>query len=319
MIQGAIGPVIGAVVGTILTLVVTQPEKVDLWLILRTAIVLSVLVFIVCSLCFRRLRTLVWGNLWRLLKWVGGLRVKTRRGRDQLFEDGYAKRSSEVEDERKLSPRPTWRVTHNPGDDWIYIHNSGYAVDDVVVSADPELFEFAEGAERGFIKGRLGDNTSGGSSGKQVAGTVTRKGEREGVTFTFSWKDQHGDTQPPSGFHDMPVTATLPPRTLLPVVEPTWQIGRPKGESDPDIYALVNGEPGFVATNVRIDASPQEFTFMVSKRLGDLSGVGGFKFGGRPEESGRILGVNFYVTYDDVNGDEHTDHVPKRFDRGWGF
>lgn len=319
VIQGMIGPVIGAVVGAVVALSLAQPEKVDWGSIFLVALAVAIAVFLVLSFILRKLRSLVWGSIGKLLNWFRGLRVTTRKGREKLTQGGYDKRSEEVTDERKLSPRPRWRVTHNDGDDWIYVHNSGYWVDDVVVRADPELFEFADGAEQGFIKGRLGDNVPGGSSGKQVAGRLTKRGEREGVTFTFSWTDQNGDAQPVAGVDDLPTSATLPARALEPVMQPTWQVGRPKQNPAKDVYMLVNGADGFVGTNVVIDADPAYFTFILKRELGDLTGLGGLRFAGRPTEAGRVLGVTFTISYNDVNGDEHIDYVPVEFGGGWGF
>jgi hypothetical protein len=148
---------------------------------------------------------------------------------------------------------------------------------------------------------------------------LTKKGEREGITFTFSWTDQHGDAQPGTSESSLPSTASLPPRALLAVTRPAWQIGKPKQNPGPDILLLVNGADGFVGTNVVIDADPTYFTFVLRRELGDISGIGGLRFAGRPTEAGTALGVNFTVTYNDMNGDEQTDYVPAKFGYGWGF
>jgi hypothetical protein len=319
VIQGAIGPVIGAVAGVALTLSLTHPENIDWPHVALIGLALAVAVFILLSFILRKLRGLVWLNVARFLKWLSDLRVTTRSGREKLKLAGREERSREVREERKTSPRPHWRVTHNDGDDAIYVHNSGYAVDDVVVGADPELFEFPEGAEQGFIKGRLGDNLPGGSTGIQVPGCVTRRGEREGVKFTFSWTDQNGDAQPMAGVDDLPTSASLAPRALKPVMRPTWQIGRPKQSASEDVLILVNGADGFVGKDVIIDADPTYFTFIRNRELQDLSGRGGLLFAGRPTEAGKVLGVTFEISYTDVNGDEHIDHVPKQFGMGWGL
>lgn len=214
------------------------------------------------------------------------------------------------------SPRPSWRASHREGDEFVYIHNSGYWVEDVVVRADPAKFVFADGASEGFIKGKLGDNAPGGSSGKQVAGHVTREGERSGVTIELSWTDQYGDSQPATGGPLLPHIASLPPKSPRPVTQPAWQIGRPKGGASPEVLILVNGADGFVGTNVVIEADPDYFTFVLKRELGDLAGIGGLRFAGLPTDAGRALGVDFNVTYYDINGDEHRDHVPVKFDYG---
>lgn len=319
VIQGAIGPVIGALAGVVATLSLTQPDKINWLQLTLIALAFAVIVFALLSLILRKLRGLVWGNVATLGHWLRDLRVITRRGREKLKSAGYRERSDEVLHERRTSPRPRWRVTHNDGDDAIYVHNSGYAVDDVVIRADPELFEFSEGAEQGFIKGRLGDNDQGGSTGIQVPGRLTRRGEREGVTFTFSWKDQNGDAQPMAGTDDIPTSASIAARPLKPVIRPTWQIGRPKQNGTEDVLMLVNGADGFVGKDVVIDADSAYFTFILNRELKDLTGRGGLLFAGRPTEGGKALGVTFEISYTDVNGDEHIDLVPKQFSIGWGF
>lgn len=319
VIQGMIGPIIGAVVGAVSALWFTQPDKVNLISIALSALVVAVAVFVLLSMILGKLRRVVWGNIGKLLKWFSTLRVTTRKGREKLTQAGYDGRSNEVTNERKLSPRPHWRVTHNDGDAWIYVHNSGYWVDDVVVRADPDLFEFADGAKQGFIKGRLGDNVPGGSRGKQVAGRLTKRGESEGVTFTFSWTDQHGDAQPVDGGDGLPTSATLPMRVLKPVTQPTWQIGRPKHHPDKDIFVLLNGADGFVGTKVVIDADPIYFTFILKRELGDLTGLGSLRFAGRATEAGAAFGVVFTISYNDVNGAEQTDYLPVGAGMGWGF
>ena len=210
VIQGMLGPTIGAVVGVLVALVSAEPANVNWAKVLFVALTVAIALFLLLSIILARLRRVVWGSVGKLRRWLGGLRVSTDRQRGKLTQLGYDRRSNEVAKERQLSPRPRWRVTHADGDDWIYVHNSGYGVDNVVVRADPELFVFADGAKEGFIPGRLGDNVAGGSHGKHISGQLSERGEREGVTFTFSWTDQLGDAQPHAGMDDMPDSATLP-------------------------------------------------------------------------------------------------------------
>lgn len=318
VIQGLIGPVMGAVVGAVVALSLTKPERVDWGLIFLVAFIVALVLFVVLSLALGRLRRVVWGAVRMALAWVGGLRINTRKGRSRLREAGYAARSREVEDERKLSPRPRWRVTYEPGEDWIYLHNSGYWVSDVVVRADPDLFEFADGARQGGIQGRLGGDGAGNPTGRPIQGRPTKRGEREGVTFTVSWTDQNGDAQPTGDRDDLPSTATLPSRALQPVVQPTWQIGLPRQSPGKDVLMLANGAQGFEAKNLVIDADPIYFTFVLKRELGDLEGIGGMRFVGRPTEAGRTFGVVFTVTYQDVNDEERTDYVPVEPSMNWG-
>ncbi|WP_431867383.1 hypothetical protein, partial [Microbacterium paraoxydans] len=60
------------------------------------------------------------------------------------------------------------------------------------------------------------------------------------------------------------------------------------------------------------------FTFVLKRELGDLEGIGGMRFVGRPTEAGRTFGVVFTVTYQDVNDEERTDYVPVEPSMNWG-
>ncbi len=308
---------VGGAVGVFLTLWLTQPDKLDLLVLARVGLAGACLVFLILSVSLRRLRSLVWGNVRRLFGWIGGLRITTRARRLALERSGYNARDGEVSAARKQSPRPAWRVSYRDGDDFVYVHNSGYWVQDVVVRADPDLFEFAGGASEGFIAGQLGDNVRGSSSGKQIPGRLTRKGASEGVRFQFSWTDQNGDRQPETSGEGLASEAALPPQRRRPPVRPTWQIGRPKQNPGKDVLVLANGAEGFVGKDVVIDADPSFFTFILKRELGDLAGIGILRFAGRPTEAGRVLGVTFTVTYLDANDEECTDHVPAEF--GLGF
>jgi hypothetical protein len=314
-----LGPIIGAVVGVLFALWSAETANINWVKVLLVALAVAIALFLLLSIILARLRRVVWGSVGKLRRWLGGLRFSTSRQRGKLTQLGYDRRSDEVAKERQLSPRPRWRVTHADGDDWIYVHNSGYGVDDVVVRADPELFVFADGAKEGFIPGRLGDNVAGGSHGKQISGQLTERGEREGVTFTFSWTDQLGDAQPLTGMDDMPDFATLPARIPKQVSQPAWQIGRPKQNPAPDVWLLWNGADGFVGTEVKIDAEPAYFTFTLKRELGDLAGMGGLRFAGRPTQTGKVLGVTFTISYKDANGDDQFDYLPVEFGTGWGF
>lgn len=165
--------------------------------------------------------------------------------------------------------------------------------------------------------GPLGDNRPGTPEGKQLRGEPTLRGRREGVTFDLSWVDQNGDQQPETSGEDLPSTVTLLAEPLNPVIQPTWQIGRPKQSARKDVYALANGSEGSITNNVVTDADPNSFTFILKRELGDLVGAGVLRFAGRPTDAGVALGVDFTVTYEDANSDEHTDHVPAKF--GFSF
>lgn len=112
----------------------------------------------------------------------------------------------------------------------------------------------------------------------------------------------------------MPGTVELAPEPLKPVVQPTWQIAKPKTGARRDIYLLANGAPESVTNEVVIDADPAFFTFTLKKELGDLIGPGYLPFAGRPTDGGAAFGVSFWVTYQDANDEEHTDDVLAKFD-----
>lgn len=249
----------------------------------------------------------------RFFKWIWTLRVNGKVKRESLIQKGYEKRDAEVKAERARSPRPSWRVsTDTPfGEDVYFLHNSGWQVSDVRLDADPDFFTFDGEA---FFAGAFGDNNTGASTGRQFRGRLTNRGRREGVTFTVTWIDQNGDEQPKTAGGGLPSTVTLAPKPLKTVVQPTWQVGRPKQNPGKDIYVLANGAEGSITNNVVIDASPHYFTFTLKKELGDLEGIGILRFAGRPTDAGVAFGVDFTVSYEDVNGDPHSDHVPARFD-----
>lgn len=313
IIQGLIGPVVGAVVGGIITLVITQSGGVNWIAVLLVGVGIALFVFLVFSVFASGLRRIIWGSVRKFFRWLFAMRLTTKSGRDTLEEKGYQRRCAEVAEERRLSPRPTWWITHQDDDNFVFLRNKGYWVEDVTVRADSELFVFADGASEGFIKGRHAGNMPGESIGKQVPGELTREGIRRGVTFDLSWTDQNGDRQPETGGSDLLSTVSLPAKPLKKVIRPAWQIGIPREKSAPEVLMLVNGADGCVVKNVVIDADPNFFTFVLKRELGDLEGLGALRFAGRPTSMGSLHGVDFAVTYEDVNGDEHTDHVPEKF------
>lgn len=249
----------------------------------------------------------------RFFKWVWSWRINGKVKRDSLVQQGYDKRDAEVKAERARSPRPSWRIsTDTPfGEDVYFLNNSGWRVSDVRFDADPGFFTFDGEA---FFLGAFGDNNSGGSTGRQLRGEPTARGRREGVTFTVTWIDQNGDEQPQTAGGDLPGTVVMPPKPLKPVVQPTWQIGRPKQSPGKDIYVLANGAEGSITNNVVIDADPNYFTFILKRELGDLAGIRVLRFAGRPTDGGAAFGVDTTVTYEDANGDQHSDHAPAKFE-----
>lgn len=112
-------------------------------------------------------------------------------------------------------------------------------------------------------------------------------------------------------------TTVLPLKALKPLIQPTWQIGKPKENACREIYVLANGAESSITNNVRIDANPNYFTFILKKELGDLVGIGVLRFAVHPTDGGATFEVDFAVTYQDANCDENTDYVPAKF--GFSF
>ena len=153
---------------------------------------------------------------------------------------------------------------------------------DVHLDADPAFFTFDGEA---FFPGPFGDGQLGGSTGRQFRGEPTARGRREGVHFSVRWTDEHGDEQPKTGGEGLPATVELAPEPFKPLVQPTWQIGKPKQNAGRDIYVLVNGAEGSVTNNIVVDANPNYFTFLLKKELGDIVGIGLQRLRGPPDRS----------------------------------
>lgn len=108
----------------------------------------------------------------------------------QKYDEGFAVRSAEVAEERRIAPKPSWRIEQRAYRDFL-LYNSGWMVGNVLLDAPKEDFVF-EGDPPVF-KGNFGDNSHGGSIGKLFFGQPTEKGLAEGINFTVRWRDTNLD------------------------------------------------------------------------------------------------------------------------------
>ena len=274
---------------------------------LLATVIGGVIVFIIAAILTRipKLKPYFhkgWARITQFLKWVFELRISTGAKRDAMEIAGYERRNQEVVRERSRSMRPHWRVS-NPHDDIFYLHNSGYAVSDVMVWANPEFFVFDGGASHAFLGGVLGDNNHGSSRGTQFLGKRTERGKRQGVDFTFEWIDQNGDAQPSTSGAANLSTYKLHAVPLKPVVQPSWQIAAiSSSQLGTHILADHTWEESLVA-NVSIGSNAEYFVFMGKHEWPGETFGKGKTFVGRATEFGHNLGVTFVVDYDDVNGE----------------
>lgn len=128
-------------------------------------------------------------SLWaQPCEWVRSLRIRTlsqlRKLRDEGYDEGYNKRSDEVDVERKSAQIPFWEVRQR--DEFFYLYNHGNTVQDVRLTAPADSFVINE--RSGWWKEH---DFPGG--GKQFQGHLTNKGRAEGVSFTVRWLDRNGD------------------------------------------------------------------------------------------------------------------------------
>lgn len=122
--------------------------------------------------------------------------AEQRRDLNRLkFEEGYSKRSAEVDAERASVRKPDWSIEpkEQNGQIHYYLYNYGYRVSKVRLTAPDADFDF-EGFPPRFtdpFTGAIG----GGYSGKFFEGHPTDKGLCDGVEFTVHWVDELGDPQ----------------------------------------------------------------------------------------------------------------------------
>lgn len=304
---GLIATICGGAIFSVLTWLYGEVAALPLPLPLPALILVALIAIVIAAtLISRKWRGAIWAQAFG---WLFGHKWLSMSNQGKLVAEGYEKRDAEVASERARSLRPTWRVDSREADDIYYLHNYGYGVSDVVIKADPEFFEFTDGATEALIMGQLGDNRPGTSEGKQFRGDATPRGRREGVTFTLSWVDQNGDEQPKTAGGDLPGTIKLAAEPQLPIVRPTWQVGRAKNQ-DSRIHLLVDHtHEQSMVKNVSLECDPAYFTFMGQHEWnGELFGKGR-PFPGEVTELGHNLGVAFTVSYEDVSSEQKQDIV----------
>jgi hypothetical protein len=245
----------------------------------------------------------------RFFERVWSLRLNGKAKRDALVQEGYDKRDAEVRSERATSPRPAWLLKEQK--EGLYgLTNMGWAVSDVELDVDPELFTFETA---NYFNGKFGNDSPSTGSGSNFEGRPTARGRKEGITFNITWTDRHGDRQPAASGGTLPSSVSLPPEAPKLVIKPTWQVGRAKG-NDPRVHLLVDHtHERSMVRNVSLECDRAYFTFIGEHEWnGQLFGKG-HAFPGEATEIGHNLGVTFDVIYDDVNGEQQRDvvHLPE--------
>ena len=56
--------------------------------------------------------------------------------------------------------------------------------------------------------------------------------------------------------------------------------------------------------------------FFLRRELGDLARIGGFRFAGRPTQTGKMLGVTFTIGYKGANGGDQFGYLSVEFGTG---
>lgn len=176
---------------------------------------------LVASLILPLWRRKVWAWVPRSVGWVRGLRPTTARARAALVASGVASRQEALDEERRHTPQPAWRVqlgdTHFVAPDVNWLYNWGHEAIDASLTCDPAYFELDGEA---FFRGKWKPGGSGGT-GKQFRGMATAKGLAEGIEFTVSWRDINGDA------HSRPVR--VPPEDVRKATEAIVEHARETG------------------------------------------------------------------------------------------
>lgn len=271
-------------------------------------------------------RRTVWGNARRLAKWAAGLRILSQAQREGLVADGVAAREKALEKERAATKQPAWRIL--VGDTMFreaninWLHNSGHEAMDVEVTCDRDLFEI-EG--QAFYAGPFG------TAGRQLLGLVTDRGEAEGIDFSVTWRDVHGDNQHTivrvhpedlrnrrqaaidaaraagvrEGFKEGKDAARAEQETdatqalNLPAPAPRWTLTN-MGEDTNGIvtYRVTNAIPGSHAYNVRMDhIKGGPFQFTDAAFWPNLSGTAEGSFRGLLKGNGRAAGATLQLSW----------------------
>jgi hypothetical protein len=325
IIQGLIGPAIGAIIGVFLTLALTQSKSVPWTTVAIVAVVAAAVVFLLLSIFLRRLRSLIWGNVRRFFVWLFGLRLTTRARREALDSAGYSRRDEEVKVERARAFEPTWRIDARDRmgtKDLFWLENSGFEVFDVALACDPASFVLE--AEASW-EGSFGTDQPGGLVGKWFKGKPTERGRDEGVPFTVTWTDRNGDKR--KRVVMMPAAemkagdkeerddiwaegraygrkeAMEEKRPAVPLPTPRWSVHRADGEDT--LVILHNSVDRSVAREVRLESA--NFDFHDGAHWEEISGVADGEFNGVANLTGYDKLVRFEISWYDENGVQHGD------------
>jgi hypothetical protein len=283
-------------------------------------------------------RRATWGNMQRFATWALAIRPVTAKQRAALIDEGYENHKTEVETERERARQPRWSVSAEDrlmGDMALHwLHNHGYAGYDVRLTADSS--EFRTDGEV-FFRGQFGDARPGGIIGKYFRGAPTEKGRMDGVTFTVTWLDEHGNdysrqvfmspeeirkgadsatdearsagwkegyAQAKEFYENAIAEADASRLASIPLPAPRWMIA-PENTDEDDVYVLRNSVPRSVAREVRLDADP-DFKIVDAGHWQDLSGTetGGASgtFKGVFTPQGITFGVKLSVKWFDEHG-----------------
>lgn len=290
-------------------------------------------------------RRATWGNVRAFAKWAFAIRPVTEKQRSALVSSGYEQHEAEIELARENARQPRWTVSAEDrlfGDMALHwLHNHGYTGYDVRVTADQS--EFKTDGEV-FFRGSFGNASPGGIVGKHFRGAPTDKGRRDGVTFTVSWLDEHGNDHTrqvfmspeeirkgtdsaieeakaigwkegyahAKEFYENSIAEAESSR-LAPVPRPAprWMVA-PENTDEEDVYVLRNSVPRSVAREVRLDADP-EFKIVDAGHWQDLSGTdtdgASGRFMGVFTPQGETFGVNLYIKWYDENGSQQAENL----------
>lgn len=328
VVQGLIGPVVGAVVGVAATLALTRPVATDWSTLGLVALAVAVGIFALISVFARGLRALVWGNVGRLFKWLSAIRLTTKSRREAIEQRGYAKHEAEVAEQRAHTVQPRWHV--QPRDahgehDLYWLTNRGGAATAVRLTADPEFFLLEnEVYFHGFMA-----SGGGGSEGQHFKGYPTDAGRAQGVTFHVTWRDANGDEQerdvemPPAdvvagqeasrqeayqqgravGRKEAMIEADAANAPQLPPPYPRWELRWVHNGDRHCTFTLRNSIPGSVVYRARIDINGFSHDEGDPAYWDDFTGPKTEKFSGHLSANGARKGFTVNLSWMNPQGE----------------
>lgn len=253
----------------------------------------------------------------KAVRWIRGLRVASKRRWQARYDEGFAARSAEIAEERSWSPAPSFRLeTERNGARFYWFWNWGATVREVRLSADPDLFTFDQ---EPYWPGEVTPNV-----GTQVHGGVTERGRAEGVWFSATWRDVHGDEQ--RGTFELPPGERVYrnhqeayergrreerdefDRQLRTAPDPRWLIST---DEEWDDFYLENLVALSKARNVRVDPASTNFRMLTAGTWDPVDG--GMRVVFRGDVLTEYTGdVRFEVRWTGIDGKVRTDYVTPR-------